>query len=116
MVRKVVASLLVAGSLTLAPALFPGAAGAAPKAGCTGAAATLARLRAQEAAESARLATLEGQVAQALGAGKTHRAHELQEQVAVLTKMSAWLASQVSSLLARCPGVGSTGGGTTIVA
>lgn len=114
MVRKVVVSLAVAGSLTLGSAALSVPAVAAGKAPCTGAASMLARWQSEEGNVSARLAAAQSQLAQAKGTGARHR---LQARIAELTKEQARLAAEVRSLLGRCPGAGTgSGGGTVIVA
>jgi hypothetical protein len=115
MVKKVVAALVLAGSLVMCSAGVAGAKGTAPRGGCTNAAATLARLQGEEAEIAARLAALQAAAAQALGTNRTHHAHEIQERMAELSRAESRLAAQVNSLQARCPGTG-TGGGPVIVA
>jgi hypothetical protein len=108
MVRKVVASLALAGSLAM------GCAGAAvactpnstPNSGssCTNEPALVARLQAQEAQVASRLASMQAMAAQG-GPG----ASWLRFSIAFLTHAEAELASQVSNLQAQCPTLGGSG-------
>jgi hypothetical protein len=113
MAKKVVAALVLAGSLVMCSAGVAGAKGTAPRGGCTNAVATLARLHSEETEVTGQLASLQAAAAQALAAGKTHHAHEIQERMADLSRVESWLVAAVNSLQARCPGAG---GGPVIVA
>jgi len=98
MMKKMVASLLVAGSLTMATS---GMAGAVATPSCANSASTLSVLQAQEAKVGAALAALEAQESQVPW---------LKWPIAALTRREAFLAAQVTALEARCPqgGVGVT--------
>jgi len=104
MMKKVVASLVLTGSLAIGSA---GIAGAAPGPNCTKAPAVIARLQAEEAHVASLLATL-----QAKAAGAGHEAWRQRRSIALLTRAEADLVSQVSNLQTRCP---SAGGGVTII-
>jgi|GEM_PF-2822540 len=107
MVKKVVASLVLAGSIATGSA---GVATAAPGPHCTNAPTRIARLQAQEAAVASALTSLE---ARAANGGRA--AFRLHRDIALLTRAEARLTAQVSALEARCPSTGTsnTGPSTT---
>ncbi len=107
MVKKVVASLVVAGSLGLGSASV---AGAAPSSNCANAPARIARLQAEEAQVGSILTSL-----QARAAHGGREARRLQWPIAFLTRTEARIVSQVTKLQARCPSSGGSGGGSTTV-
>lgn len=107
MVKKILVSLVLAGTLAMGSA---GVAAAAPSSSCANAPATIARLKAEEANIASMLATLKAEAAHA-----GHHGAWLQWPIAFLSHAESYLAAQVSQLQARCPsGLGS--GGPTIVA
>jgi len=108
MVKKVVASLVLTGSLTMG---FMSMASAAPSVNCTNASATIAHLKAEEDQVASLLSSL-----QALAAHGGLEAQWLQFPIALLTRVEAALASEVSGLESHCStGNGSGGGGTVTV-
>ena len=115
MVKKVVASLVLTGTLAAGSAALSAPASAegrhAPS--CSGAPATLARLQSAESALAARLAALQAQLAQS---GTGRGSHGLRERIAEVTREQAELAGQVNRLLGRCPAAGGSGGGIQIIA
>jgi hypothetical protein len=103
MVKKVVASLVVAGSIAAGSA---GVAAAAPAPHCTNAPARIAQLQAQESGVASALTALEARAAHGgRGAFRLHR------DIALLTREEARLTAQVSALQARCPGTGTSNSG-----
>jgi hypothetical protein len=100
--KKVVASLVLVGSLAAGSA---GVAGAAPKPNCTNAPATIAQLKAEETQVASVLASLHAMAAQ----GGRDTAW-LQWPIAFLTRGEARLAAEVSKLQTRCPSITTTGG------
>ncbi len=106
MVKKVVASLALAGSLAM---VSSGVAEAAPGPNCTNAPAVIARLQSEETHVASVLARLQG-----IAAHGGREARWLQWPIAFLTHAEAGLASEVSTLQARCPSSTGSGGGGTI--
>jgi len=95
MVKKVVVSLALAGSLA---AISAGGAGAASVPNCSNAPAAISHLQAEEAQVASTLASL-----QAMTATGKHEARWLQMSIAFLTRAEAGLAARVSLLQAQCP-------------
>jgi len=120
MMRKVVAALVLAGSLAAGSTVLAAPAGAAGRVGtvnCSDAATTLAHLQAAQAWVAAQLAALNTQLAQGSNSAPRWRTFELREEIAGMTALQTWLAAQVSHLQAQCPSAGAGGsGGVTIVA
>jgi hypothetical protein len=108
MVKKILVSLVLAGSLAAGSA---GAAAAAPKSNCTKAPATIARLKAEEAQLTSTLASLQGKATSG-----DHETWRLERRIESLIRDEARLALRVSKLQARCPSGGGSGGGGTIIA
>ena len=104
MVQKVVVSLVLAGSLAMGSMSM---ASAAPSVNCTNASAAIAHLQAQEAKVASLLSSL-----QAFAAHGGLEAQWLQFPIALLTRVEAALASEVTGLESYCSvGSGSGGGG-----
>jgi hypothetical protein len=103
MVKKVVASLVLVGSLAIGSA---GVAAAAASSDCSNAPATIARLQAEEAQVASALASLQAKTVHG-----RHGASRLEREVDFLTRAEARLASRVSKLQSRCPSKGGSGGG-----
>ncbi len=111
MIKKVVVSLIVAGSLIAGGA---GAAGAAPSINCATAPARVTQLQAQEAQVASFLTSLKAMEAHALGSGHAWQARWLQWSISFLTHAESGLAAQVAWIDAQCPPP-SSGGGSGIV-
>lgn len=106
MVKKVVASLALAGSLAM---VGSGVAEAAPGPNCTNAPAVIARLQSEETHVASLLSRLQG-----IAAHGGREARWLQWPIAFLTRAEAGLSAEVSALQVRCPSSGSGSGGGTI--
>ena len=104
MVQKVVVSLVLAGSLVMGSISM---ASAAPRVNCTNAPAEIAHLQAEEAHVASLLSSL-----QARAAHGGLEAQWLQFPIALLTRVEAALAAEVTGLESYCSlGSGSGGGG-----
>jgi len=108
MVKKVMASLALAGSIAIGSA---GMAAAAPSANCTRAPARIARLQAEESHVASLVATFQGTVPHG-----RRQASRIERRIAFLTGVEARLASEVSNVKTQCPSGsdGGSGGGVVI--
>ena len=105
--KKVIASLVLAGSVAVGSA---GVAAAAPVSGCANAPATIARLTAEESHVASLLTSLHARVPHG-----RRQASRLERRIAVLNGVEGYLAAQLAALQARCTtGSGGSGGGTVI--
>ncbi len=106
-VKKVIASLVLAGSVAMGSA---GVAAAAPSPGCANAPATIARLTAQESHVASVLASLHARVPHG-----RRQASRLERRIAFLTGVEGRLAARVGRVQAQCTtSSGGSGGGTVI--
>jgi hypothetical protein len=95
MLKKVVVSLALAGSLAASSA---GGAEAASVPNCSNAPATISHLQAEEAQVASMLVSL-----QAVAAPGKRESWWLQQSIVFLTRAEAGLTARVSKLQAQCP-------------
>ncbi|MGA2520726.1 MAG: hypothetical protein ABSG81_07915 [Acidimicrobiales bacterium] len=109
MVKKVVASLALAGSMAVGSA---GVAAAAPAPHCANAPARIARLQTEEAQVASAVTSL-----QALHPHGRRETARLDRQIAALTRMETSLSARLAALQAACPAGGpdTTVGSTSAV-
>ncbi|HTZ07947.1 MAG TPA: hypothetical protein VMB72_02675 [Acidimicrobiales bacterium] len=105
MIKRVVGSLALAGTMALGAA---GTAAAAPAPHCTNASHRIARLQHEETQVSALLTRLE-----AVTPHGRRQANRLHQEIAALTRFEALLTNQVNRLQAQCPTSTTTGTGNT---
>jgi len=103
MIKRVVGSVALAGTMALGAA---GTAAAAPAPHCTNASHRIARLQHEETQVSALLTRLE-----AVTPHGRRQANRLRQEIRTLTRVEAQLTNEVNRIEAQCPT--STGTGTT---
>jgi len=102
MMKRMVVSLALAGSVALGTA---GAAAAAPGPSCTGAPARIAQLQTEESQVSTLVAALQS--------GQPHGRHgvrQFEREIAFLTRVEARLTARIHALQSACPSAPTSGG------